>query len=620
MSPTTIPGNLILQSQSSNDPLLDLNTQPSLDLQFATSKTLDDRVSGQNLITFDRNSSGTYVDSQGVIQMAGHNLLTYSEELDNNVAWTNLSIVVDDNSTTDPNGNLTADLLTRSANQSLAYQLSPAAGTYVFSVYAKAGSSNFVTLGSSFIYRGSAVTFNLSTGTPGNVVNYYSGTDATIAVSNPIMTDVGNGWWRCQVNVNHTTARAVHVEPGDLTNTAASAYFWGAQLEVSGKASPYIKTTNLPSAAPRFDHDPTTNASLGLLVEESRTNEIPYSEDFTTWGLFDTGDTLTSSALTSPDGTLTGTLFAPDNTSGLHIVRQSYTFQGGTTYTLSVFVKEGGRRYMHLAAGGSALGFPSYDYRRGIFDLQTGSVNSTPLNGFADIKPFSNGWYRCSITITPPAGGAANFDLYHADTTTPTINTVTDGNGTDGIYIWGAQLEAGAFPTSYIPTSGSTVPRAADNVSITGSNFSRWYSQSEGSTLINYNAPNAIIDTDYPRLFAFNSGFATDFSAFAFNGVNNSMFVNYVTGSSTKLSVSTTLPKNSNGTAALAYQDNNSIAFLNENSSTQGRTVGPMSTILNRLDIGGDSEFSSRMLNGTIARLTYYPYRLPDSTLQTITS
>ena len=282
MSPTTIPGNFVLQSPAANDPLLDLNTQPSLDLQFATSKTLDDRVSGQNLITFDRNSSGTYVDSQGVIQMAGHNLLTYSEEL-NNVAWTKVGINVTANGITDPNGNITADLLTRSANQQLAYQLSPAAGTYVFSIYAKSGSSNFVTLGSSFSYRGSAVTFNLSTGTPGSVVNYYSGSDASIAVSNPIMTDVGNGWWRCQVNVNHTTARAVHVEPGDLTNTAASAYFWGAQLEVSGKASPYIKTTNLPSAAPRFDHDPTTGESLGLLVEESRTNIMPYSEDFSSW-------------------------------------------------------------------------------------------------------------------------------------------------------------------------------------------------------------------------------------------------------------------------------------------------------------------------------------------------
>jgi len=266
MSPTTIPGNLIIQSPAANDPLLDLNTQPSLDLQFATSKTLDDRVSGQNLITFSRSTTGTYVDSNGIIQTAAidaprfdhdpttnaslgllveesrTNLLTHSEELDN-AAWTNLFIGVNDNSTTAPDGNLTADLLTRSANQQVVYQISPGANTYVFSVYAKAGSSNFVTLGSSVNYRGNAVTFNLSTGTPGNVVNYYSGADASITVSNPIMTDVGGGWWRCQINVNHTTGRAVHIEPGDLSNTAASAYLWGAQLEAGAFPTSYIPTS-----------------------------------------------------------------------------------------------------------------------------------------------------------------------------------------------------------------------------------------------------------------------------------------------------------------------------------------------------------------------------------------
>ena len=630
MSPTTIPGNLILQSQSSNDPLLDLNTQPSLDLQFATSKTLDDRVSGLPLVDLQRDvssgkSAGTYVDSTGVIRTSKVNLNTYSEDA---TVWDYNLVTAPTAPTSDvisPAGLQSSFKLLETTNTGehyfrLANTVVTSGSIYTQSIYIKP------TLGRTKIRVYNFAQNNLVF--IWDLVNNLEVSAAGGTSYSASSTAVGDGWYRFvftdeATSVNFRSSFMTVTDSNQFNfagDTTKGFYVTGAQLEEGSTASPYIKTTNLPSAAPRFDHDPTTNASLGLLVEESRTNEIPYSEDFTTWGLFDTGDTLTSSALTSPDGTLTGTLFAPDNTSGLHIVRQSYTFQGGTTYTLSVFVKEGGRRYMHLAAGGSALGFPSYDYRRGIFDLQTGSVNSTPLNGSADIKPFANGWYRCSITITPPAGGAANFDLYHADTTTPTINTVTDGNGTDGIYIWGAQLEAGAFPTSYIPTSGSTVPRAADNVSITGSNFSRWYSQSEGSTLINYNAPNAIIDTDYPRLFAFNSGFATDFSAFAFNGVNNSMFVNYVTGSSTKLSVSTTLPKNSNGTAALAYQDNNSIAFLNENSSTQGRTVGPMSTILNRLDIGGDSEFSSRMLNGTIARLTYYPYRLPDSTLQTITS
>ena len=60
--------------------------------------------------------------------------------------------------------------------------------------------------------------------------------------------------------------------------------------------------------------------------------------------------------------------------------------------------------------------------------------------------------------------------------------TVTyDGNGTSGIYLWGAQLEEGAFPSSYIPTTTAAATRSADVASITGTAFSGWYRQDEGT-------------------------------------------------------------------------------------------------------------------------------------------
>jgi len=374
----------------------------------------------------------------------------------------------------------------------------------------------------------------------------------------------------------------------------------------SGNEATYVGSDGLIKYAsadePRFDHDPVTGESLGLLVEENRTN-IFLSSTFTSSLWTEQNITKKSSNNHAPDGTNTAVLIG-DATSTNTMSRLYYnTNQNGATRSFSFYAKA-------TSAGQSAMiGYydngPNQGYA--FVNLDNGNITYSAKIGdlVATATPIGSGWWRCQLVVTP-AGSAAYYWMA--------------GNAANGdIYIWGAQLETGSFPTSYIPTSGSTVTRAADEASITGTNFSSWYNQSEGSTLINYNAPNAIIDTDYPRLFAFNSGFATDFSTFAFNSANNSMFVNYVTGSSTKLSVSTTLPKNSNGTAALAYQDNNSIAFLNENSSTQGRTAGPMSTILNRLDIGGDSEFSSRMLNGTIARLTYYPKRLPDIELQQLT-
>ncbi len=350
----------------------------------------------------------------------------------------------------------------------------------------------------------------------------------------------------------------------------------------------------------------------GLLIEEARTNVISNSSS-PTWGplISGTGVTPVVTAVSdvAPDGTTNSVQrFQFDRGTGnttndFSLVFNTINGVASSLYANTVWLKSNDTNNYTIQL------YDPYGQKGEEFVItptwQRFKIDSS--TSYKNSNPFANTQAGLGVGLRNSPG---NSNYYTGDNN----SQIAD------ILAWGPQIEAGSFPTSYIPTSGSTVTRAADVASITGTNFSSWYNQSEGSTLINYNAPNAIIDTDYPRLFAFNSGFATDFSAFAFNGANNSMFVNYVTGSSTKLSVSTTLPENSNGTAALAYQDNNSIAFLNENSSTQGRTAGPMSTILNRLDIGGDSAFSSRILNGHISRLTYYSERLTDTQLEAITS
>jgi len=138
MSPTAIPGTIILQSPGSNDPLLDLNTQPSLDLQFATSKTLDDRVSGNNLITFSRASSGTYVGSDGLIKTSPVNLISYSEEFDQWTAGSNTTVTAND--ALAPDGTQTADRVVNPAQGGTYVGIGSvnAGVTYTASVYAKA--------------------------------------------------------------------------------------------------------------------------------------------------------------------------------------------------------------------------------------------------------------------------------------------------------------------------------------------------------------------------------------------------------------------------------------------------------------------------------------------------
>ena len=81
-----------------------------------------------------------------------------------------------------------------------------------------------------------------------------------------------------------------------------------------------------------------------------------------------------------------------------------------------------------------------------------------------------DGWYRCSTSVA--LNQTASSSVIYID---------TPGDGTSGIYVWGAQYEQGAHATSYIPTSGSTVTRADDFAVIKGTNFTDFYNQSEGT-------------------------------------------------------------------------------------------------------------------------------------------
>ena len=190
---------------------------------------------------------------------------------------------------------------------------------------------------------------------------------------------------------------------------------------------------------PRFDHNPTTGESLGLLVEEQRTNLLLRSEDFsTTWVRFNVN--ASSNAILAPDGTLTADKLTENDADNFHRIRQGIT--SGVTGVFSVFLKAAERTRVNL-------GTSDINLIAG-FDLSAGSV----VSGTGSIEPFGDGWYRCSISATFTTSGP--FLLLRNSS-----SEFYTGDGTSGIYLWGAQLEAGAFPTSYIPTTGATATRNA---------------------------------------------------------------------------------------------------------------------------------------------------------------
>jgi hypothetical protein len=271
-------------------------------------------------------------------------------------------------------------------------------------------------------------------------------------------------------------ARAAQAVPSLDLNFAATKNLGPLVTFTRASSATYIDSAGTLQTAvvdvPRFDHNPTTGESLGLLVEEQRTNLLTYSEDISQWAT-PTNATQTLNDTTAPNGTNTADRLLETATTNLHTNDGiGFTFVTSTVYTYSVFVKPIGDRNFEIAFPGTV-----FTARFARFTLSdAGSVQGTDSGVTGSIQAYANGWYRCVATSTCASGAGSRVGNF--------INNASNarnylGDTSKGIYIWGAQLEVGAFPTSYIPTTTATVTRSADVVSITtlGANIRSLFTQ-----------------------------------------------------------------------------------------------------------------------------------------------
>jgi hypothetical protein len=583
---------------------------PSLDLRFADSKSLVDATTGSNLVTFTRASSGTFVGSDGVIRTAVTNLLLRSEEFDN-ASWIKLAATVTSNAIAAPNGANTADLLTEdgttNAHNAAINTVVTNGVLCTFSVYAKRNGRDLQLLfGGSDVSGNPYVNFDLANGT-------VASTSGTITGA---VQAIGDGWYRCSVTATSAVSADFTCVCGLITSTSAGRaesyagdstsgiYLWGAQLEQSSSVGEYIPTTSTINSAPRFDHNPTTGESLGLLVEEQRANLLVQSNGFdTTWT--NTTSSETAASGTAPDGTNTAWELKDtvDGGAVAHALQQTISFTSGTAYTFTVFAKQG-------TQPNCALLFPSGQFgtANARFNLSAGTV--VIANGVtATITAFANSWYRCAITATATstASGAVLIRTDNGST------SVYQGDGTGTILVWGAQLEAGAFPTSYIPTTTTaTVTRSADVCSISGSNFSSWYRQDEGTVFADANSPTSGTHV------TFDDGTVnTNRVVLYYQSVTDPRLFVASAGATSCIISAGTITSNSRALMVGAYKLNDFAASVNGASPVLDAS-GNAPTAVDRARLGRSSG-DGGYLNGCLRRVTYWPQRLPNSTLQAVT-
>ena len=653
-------------------------------------------------ITFSRTSNATQFDSAGALVYAPHNLLLFSEQFDN-AAWVKqASVSAAANTTVAPNGTTTADTVTADSGVGAYQNVTTTVGTTITqSVYIKAGTAT-------------AVMFRDDTGSGRHIVVNTS-TGAITSTSGTLIASgsqpAANGFFRIFFTYVADTTLVRGIIRPDSAGSAQTFIVWGAQTN-AGTLQPYYPTT----------------------VK----NALGYSQEFDNAAWTKARSSISATKVTAPDGSVTGQKLVEDTSaSTTHFARQDVTVIAGTRYTKSIQFKAAERSQLQI----------NFDTDGGVFDgtavLFTASgsgissvISGTPI-GFG-ITALGNGWYRCWVTQAALLSGTFVNRHYLAAGGTP----VYTGDGTSGIFIWGAQLsdsasldpyvynpvaaptaaayygprfdydpatlaargllieeqrtnlllnsdtlatqnvtvaavahtlsfygtgtvtlsgvstagplvgagvfpsrvtltftptagtltltvtgsvrfaqlEAGSFATSYIPTTTAAATRTADNASMIGANFSNWYNQSEGTLFADLSNFTRIAAT-FPRLVALVGTDANNDEISIYSrgsGAGAGEAIGSITAAGTNTFDSGLVsPTVDTWKAAIAYRANNAAFGTSGQVSATDTTVTLPVAVAMR--ICGAVRFQP-MPSAWVRRIAYFPTRLTNAQLQAVTA
>jgi hypothetical protein len=411
-----------------------------------------------NVLNHTRNGNATMVDADGLLKWAPHNLMQNSLGL-TIAGYTPTRITLSVSS-----GVFSVTETTESSNHRVfdaSMGTVPNQTTAVFEV--KANGRTKGSLLGGYATSANAADFDLTavtiTDTASNVIS--SGIEA-----------LADGWYRITLvyaEIQGAVILALRDDSGanSYVGDGVSGMLFrfphtyrsdlGGMVNNPATGNSYVPTTNAAVYLPRVGnhvYNGTSYVNEGLLLEsEARTNLFTYSEDWTNPGWTKSNSTIVSNAIAGPPGATTADKLVAASSNSEHAAFQAVVTDG-SGFSQSCYMKAGEYDYGFIRARHNG------SYKNAMFNLANGTVVVEDIP--ATIVSVGNGWYRCSANITSGTSGSNGVVGVSSNGTSHT----STGDGSSGIYIWGAQFELGSTSSSYIPTAGATVTRAAETLSV----------------------------------------------------------------------------------------------------------------------------------------------------------
>jgi len=385
---------------------------------------------------------------------------------------------------------------------------------------------------------------------------------------------------------------------------------WGAQFVKGDKVKNYLPTTDRLNL-PRLNY-PTYGGCPSLLVEPQRINRNSESEDLSQW--IAANGSVSTDLIVNPTGNTNKSYWIPDTTNNFHHIDNSSSVTSGQQYTISIFLKPDGSDFLNFV----------------ILNTPTGNVNSnsgpivnikngTKVGFFnsdydVDIVSYGNGWNRYAWTVTT---NATTLKLDVNPIPTSSVSSY-NGNGNNGIYVYGLQVEEGSYPTSYMPTSGGTFTRNEDKALYAGLGTTDTFNDSEGVLFIE---TEALVNEVNARGICINSGNGNNRVLISYPSSSASAILGYVqsaAGSGASMSavgVDTTQKHK----VAIKYKVNDASLFIDGVKRGQDPSVA-MPVGLKQLDFTNGIGAGTAEYEGNLNAIAVYKTALTDTELANLTS